>query len=442
METGRFLSVAADSSPGTRPDGERVVLKVKETAWAQPLSRPPEEITTVLQHTREWLTRPEKWEEDLVVEVNLSSADGSHLASRLCWKPLTGVVLELHFAPTGPMKRAFEGILVTHGADLAWLSPAAQRRSVGRLPGYGVFTLSLAPDQVSQEGRMDFSFGAGLSSRDTGTPALDFNIAPSAVFNAAQRGDWVKSEDGKTFIEDKNGAHVEIDASTGKLQSVTLTDPSSLGGFIKLTFARGAYAATAARADQTAKSWPTGPMPILAIVGDALNAFGPPETDYGPMLTMLKGMASLSTRLQGRLELLFADEPKEPHEFNVCILPEQAPVLAGAPPGTEFSQTQAIACWSLTFARLFPRESCPWTILNETGYLLLGKPQHLGEEVQRALNDPRTGPLGYLEMAERSGSLDRRVLRRSRKGALVGAPGSPSIGRCASSPPEIPHSRN
>ena len=43
----------------------------------------------------------------------------------------------------------------------------------------------------------------------------------------------------------------------------------------------------------------------------------------------------------------------------------------------------------------FPEDSWPWTAMRETVYVLIGKGDHAGQELQRLMDQDQMGPLGY-----------------------------------------------
>lgn len=431
-ESARFLRATVEAKPEGNAGRVNLLLNLAESAEAPALAVEFSKEQRAMLKFREWL---EQWfqhpAEDLVLNLrgpahadqNTGSADFTMVFSK--WG-LAFLVRQPVAAGSKPGQIIFAQVV---SADLfGCFNPLRRQKLIWpKCERQITLFMKIAANPPDSENPLEFQIGAGIKSADAGQPIkLETELLPAAfLHNPSGSVAW------KGNLLEMSGEYgrVCLDSETGRLEYAT--SPEKETSVEARWVARKAYFATVIQEIGEASHGHANVYDPQKPLTSTVNFFLPEILDWGA------GSGSSSNFFPNRfpaLGKLLAASP-----FNFSPRPDQIRAISGAldklsrqpilapledwlagnghpetakKPAFNPGFPDLGAAWANSLMllvaeaalewndHLLPVGSWPWRIVREICFNAAGQGKYTGQELQAMLDDPRTGPLGCLAIAE------------------------------------------
>ncbi|MEQ8785444.1 MAG: hypothetical protein RIC55_04065 [Pirellulaceae bacterium] len=429
QETGRFLKVDVETEENVLGEGVRVRINLVEYPYAPRLGEPLTERQQLMVKLRQWLVEFEHSGDDLV-----AGAVGSSFGFDMAFSPRRGMIGSFWKNPQ-EKDDAASSLLRTLAVSDDRLG--YYNFSAGRMLNYPspesqiALTLSLKANPDYEDGR-DFvlGFGFNVRSRSDDEPLpvnLKIQCTAAAAFALAHHFDEPGVvEDGKIVLRHDTD-ELTLDVETGRLISCVVFDEADKQKEVaRLVSEAGALSERLRRLDQRAAGLENAydaKRPLSSLIDYALEdglvefCFDLCEIEEtNKQRQQWERMAPTVRRVvaAGVLEpidrLIAEHGKKKPQTFKI-----PSSHWGKAPSQNPMTWIGALAL--STADELFPHRSWPWTVWRETGLVVASQSRYTGQEINRLLSAPESGPLCHLVIA---GLLHARGVPQARLAAERG----------------------
>ena len=428
-ESARFIKHnVTPLKPACPTDKLMLRIDVLEYSKAPPLSQSLSPEEQVLLKLRDWLADSRHWPGDLVMKV-------------VCPDGTLEAVVSSREGLYVSMERSEKGVAVVQGNRAAVFSrdgigiysPGEGRKFVAPPFGSAVaFGLRLS---LTEDFKHPTNLAFSLETRscdDAASPPfrLTLDMQPAFFLALAHEND-AKTDlrEGVLTVHAKENEIWCVDAATGRLvelrRSWPYEDVMSLAdgknpkqtpaaekiANVRVSFETDAFArrvaelhrATAQHSNSFVPGHPLGSF--LAFLADDLDICALAESKLGSPQRWL----AVRKMLRGPL--------LDPIDARLTAPDRKTPFVIPAAPGQlekyAVTNPRAWACGVFTHAdKMFPRSSWPCTVAREASLVVLGKGDRAGQECQRLINSPETGPLCLLVLGTLAERVDRKLAAR------------------------------
>ncbi len=419
--SGRFIDYElTPAPPDSVDDPVKLQIKVTESPFAPPIDQPLPREEQVLLKMREWLANPDRWQADMVLEMN--NPDNT---IEIILAPGRGALATIRPAKTASKRPltiiASKDVVGYYPADvpmkLEGTTPSVQFESMINI------AMDAKPDDPQKPFRLNVGFGIeNKSSSDAKGPIVGaVNLQPAVAVAMAHQGNAKTSWDGDTLIVSRGAARTHIDAGSGTLLRFREEDGEDT---TEITFRQGAFGQRLAEIRKLTgglKNSFDRERPVSSFLGffcreevilDLVNNLPgfikskPSAEEFENLRSQLKSLR-LAQRLldAGILERMdgWTSEANGEAEREFDIPTSHSP----SADSTGF--VAAVARGAVTIAdELFPRNSWVWTLWREAGFTVAGKGKYTGPQLEAFYESHDFGPVCYLAI----GSLLEKVQPR------------------------------
>ena len=392
-----------------------LVIRVREYEKSPASGQTWSKKDEMLLRAAEWISEAATLGKDLEV---LLKAEGLDFQFRGILSE-KGVSWLLEESEPSQQNEAYFGCTLTH-QHLTWMSFHDRQlwRRDGRsgLELKAFVSLQGVPDPASDK-EVEFFLGAGVhsnaSSLEEGNEkvnvSLHIEMDPVALHQALKPDDLVWSQVGGKHHFKSDVLELILEKDPWRVASLTLDLPAAKGlnkPQVQLRWSTGAFEKLGKELAVTTRDFKNvfqSESPVSTwvelIAGQIAQSSYLPAELLGSMERrqfIAFALSNLSrAKLLSPLDSFISGIDREPAR------PFFVPMASSEP--AEVMRTLAIIFAAYAFEIAdgsFPEDSWPWTAMRETVYVLIGKGDHAGQELQRLMDQDQMGPLGYWALSQ------------------------------------------
>lgn len=397
-KSARFCDYSVEFEPlGKWPGAGTLIVKLTEFKPAPKLTEDFSDVEAALLRTREWLTHFAEQGDELVVTIETEA--GAKWEFVAASAGLVGYGEVPHADKQAKPRR-----YTFHCTDERVVLAAIDRgqKCDFRASDYGIMIYNGIRVQNDEKIPTWMNLGAGFvtNSNRRRTITLDRSLPP-AVLPALAHGDndefriQCELADGALTIK-QDFVHAEVDADTGRLRELIMTDDANFT--VRVTVARGRFAEMQKQVqsltDECRDTFdPEAPLASLAgfiVAEDCSNLFEGPELNIGLEKVVQVIRKALAADLLSPIREFRAATESRPGEFFIPTNDYWRATFEDGP-----DRWLAAACYALPALadQLFPPDSWAWLLMKEAGMASTGRKQYVASELNRGAADGRWGPL-------------------------------------------------